>query len=102
MISKIINLTALCYASWKIYWRYQEIGKSVPETFVHKIFGYARPIQLLTNRGSFFIDSGGIILETMLYKTLAQLILLCASSDILELFESAISRGKRVARALLI
>lgn len=103
-VNRLINLAAIAYASYKIYLRYEQMGKPVPETAMYKIINYFKPLQLqsITNKGSFFIDAGAIIIETLLYKTLIQLLVLCGTSDVLELVESGIFRGKKIVKMLLI
>src|SRR5437667_12049059 len=45
-LNMIINGVSCVYAAYKIYKRYHEIGKPMPETIMYKIIGYIKPIPL--------------------------------------------------------
>jgi len=92
---KIINIATLMYACIKIYKRYQQIDATTPPSEgeymlmkkLKQLMLYVCPqfIQTIGSHGVFFIDSVEIIFKALIYKTLAQLVVLCGSGNIFDL-----------------
>lgn len=90
---KLINIATLVYVCTKIYNRYHEIY-SLPITqnssemmgTLKKILASMCPqfMQTIGSHGSFLIDSLEIAIKGLIYKTVAQLIVLCSTSNIVD------------------
>lgn len=93
-----INIAAVVYAAAKIYHCYSMVSPAKP-TRLQTWWLAACPawMHALTKQGSFFIDSIGCILETLVYKTIAKCVVACGTHDIVDVTEIALERSKQVA-----
>src|SRR3990167_9078269 len=103
---KLIDLIALGYASKKVYERYQLIGapNPTPTGLLSSIIAKIYPVSLtcLEARSKFILDSSLIIIETLAYKTLAKLILLCGKGDLRDVAKQVATKTKNFLTSLLI
>lgn len=92
---KCINILSMLYASIKIIKQYNNIYvQTIPDTSQNSFIisklknfsAYMCPqfLKKLNKHGQFFINSLEIIIETLIFKYIAKLIILCGSMDILD------------------
>ncbi len=106
-VSRFINLSALVYAAHAIYERHQQpplqsVHPFFRATIAKMVHALLPKTLMLPVKGYFFVDALSIIIETMLYKTIAQLLLFCGTHDIDEVAQEGVSRSKKIIKALFV
>ena len=97
-----INIAAMVHATVKIYMRLRaNASTSTPASSSWWSTLCPQWMCTITSQSSFFVDSVCIVLETLLYKTIAKYIVACASHDIVDVAEEALERGKKVAKKVI-
>lgn len=101
--SAMINLAAAAYATHKIYhcYRFGKMRASLKsELFLYRF--YPEYLKNLEDGGAFFVDATAVLVETLIYKTVAKLMLVCAMGDLSDVVEQGIIRTKKIVSALVL
>ena len=96
---KSIDWIAMTSAAMRIYIRHKQIlqGEQIDEDMVDKALKYAPDfVQRICKQSRFFKDSVDIVLETLLFKTVARMILYCLKGDGFDLIKQALQKGKKI------
>lgn len=97
---KTIDCAALLYASLKI------CRRALQKPHITPIFGFhflcPKWYWSAQQKGNFVFDACAIALETLLYKTVLKLIVLCGTGDFGDVVEHALVRSKKLVTALCI
>lgn len=108
-IEKAINIIACTYAFAQIYNRYQAMHAppGVDDSWTGSLKNALSSlcpalIQTIGSHGMLFIDSTEIVFETLVYKAIAKLIVLCAYGDIGDFIKSAMSTTSSIARTFVL
>jgi hypothetical protein len=117
-LESLIDMAACLYAAVNIIIAYKAIGLPItalpvaaaPTTYwgrfkqgmIDTLFPtFLKPESVWMQRGRFMIQVGGIAIETLVYKTMAQLVLMCATQDVGELAQKLVVRLKKLIRAFM-
>jgi len=99
---KVINIATLTYVCIKIYNRYHEVytlpvaqNSSLMVGTLKQIVNSICPqfIQTIGTHGCFLIDSVEIAFKGLIYKTVAQLIVLCGSGNIVDFMACGLQKA---------
>lgn len=105
---RVISIATIIFATIKIYERYQTIGApwqhdqswtlAVKQYLVSWCPSVLHSIGIY---GAFLVDSTAIVFQALIYKTIAQLLLLCAYGDITDVISSLAQGGAYTVKKLL-
>jgi hypothetical protein len=110
-LEMLLNVATVAYAAFHIYKRYKVLNKPAPiirRSFVgsllNNVYTHMFPptIQKSFMQGNFCLEALGIVIEALLYKTVAQLIIICGSGSIMDVVEMGVVRGKKIVHAALL
>lgn len=99
-----INMITLGYVCFTLYKRYQCINVPLPQQnninyIIYTAYAKAFPgLVRLSANAHFCIDATLVALEAFMYKTMAQLIVLCCCCDVTDIFEMGIKRTKNMVK----
>lgn len=104
-IYEIIDAAACIYASAHMYYLYRQIDRSpdIIKMLNNPLLFYFFPEwQKFNNQSIFLLSCLDITCRTLIYKSVAKMVALCATGDVSDLIEGVIVRCKRLLSLLLI
>lgn len=107
-----LDVGSCMYAAREIYLRYKMMEETVvprPTGILKRSVGWCvdwfvsqDTLASLHKKTLFMTDAVSIVAQTLMYKTLARLVLVCATGDVFDAAEEVFIKGKRLALILIV